>query len=1129
MKPTRILIVEDETIVALDIQDRVSDLGYKVAGVADRGDEALALVASTQPDLVLMDIRLKGRMDGIEAAEEIRQRWRIPVVFLTAFSEDSTLQRAKVTEPFGYLIKPFEDREIQAAIEMALYKHQAEQRLRESERRYATTLRSIGDGVIATDSQGRVTFMNPVAERLTGWSQSEANGRPLSEVFKIANEQTRVVAEDPVAKVMREMKAVGFANHTILIRRDGLEIPIDDCAAPIMDDLDQLIGTVLVFQDVTERRLKDAELRRIEWMLTPRPHPMAGRGAFLQLDRCEPASLDASRLILDSVGETLLRDIVSDYMDMLETAAVVYERNGDCSFGVSASGWCRFMGDPARKAGRIHCNERAHSGARGSCCDGCCEDVSRIGLDRASAVDVVCQGGMRFYAVPIHAGDEIVGCISVGYGDPPRDPGTLLELARKCSVSFDELHSQMAAYQTRPAFIIELAKRRLESSARLIGEIVHRRILEQRQQESERLAKESNKILQLVLDTIPVRLFWKDLNSIYLGCNRLFAWDAGRKSPQELIGEIDANLSWSEQAELYRRDDQEVMSSGNPRLNYEEPQTSPEGRRIWLRTSKVPLRDANDEIKGVLGTYEDITDRKHAEEALRESEERYRSLFNSINDAVFVHGIGADGSPGRIVEVNDIACERLGYTREELLQMRPTDVDAPEALAVLPAVLDRLRVKGHAVWEGVHVAKDGRRIPVEISDRLFELHSGTFGVATVRDITDRKQTEEENRCLRNYLVNVIDSMPSVLVGVDTNGCITQWNAVAQAKTRIGSEEAEGQPLEQVSPTLARHLGMAREAMRDGRVKVESRVADVVKGELRYEDVTVYPLTTNGIGGAVIRVDDVTERVRIEEMMIQSEKMLSVGGLAAGMAHEINNPLGVILQSAQNVLRRFSKDLPINARVAEDCGTALEHILKYVERREILTFLEDIRGSGERAAEIVSNMLNFSRMPADKGAPTDVPELLDKTVTLAGSDYDLKRRYDFRRIEIVREYEPGLPQVICQAGKIQQVFLNILRNGAEAMKDASDRGRPPRFILRVKREGTVVRVDIADNGTGMEEAVRKRVFEPFFTTKPPGIGTGLGLSVSYFIVTEEHGGSLSVESQPDVGTRFCLRLPVAGKA
>jgi signal transduction histidine kinase len=317
-------------------------------------------------------------------------------------------------------------------------------------------------------------------------------------------------------------------------------------------------------------------------------------------------------------------------------------------------------------------------------------------------------------------------------------------------------------------------------------------------------------------------------------------------------------------------------------------------------------------------------------------------------------------------------------------------------------------------------------------------------------------------------------------------------------------------------------------MRARAVETDTKVPRVVDGETRYEDVTIYPLTTNGVEGAVIRVDDVTDRVRVEEMMIQSEKMLSVGGLAAGMAHEINNPLGAVLQASQNIVRPVSPDLPANARVAEACGTTLDAVRQYLEQREIALFLEDIRNSGLRAAQIVEDMLAFSRKPDAGGSSTNLAELLDRTLHLAGSDYDLKKRYDFRQIEIVRDYAPEVPLVVCQASKIQQVFLNILRNGAEAMDELRDSGCPPRFVLRVQPEGSTVRVEIEDNGPGIQEPIRRRVFEPFFTTKPPGVGTGLGMSVSYFIVTEDHGGTLSVESSPGAGTRFIIRLPITGK-
>jgi PAS domain S-box-containing protein len=268
MRSARILIVEDDRIVARDIELQLTRIGHSVVGMTGRGEDALRLALSTQPELVLMDIRLEGTIDGVDAAEQIRQRCHVPVVFLTAYADDETVRRASLTEPFGYLLKPFEDTELRTVIEMALYKHGAERKLRESERRFVTTLSSIGDAVIATDSQARVTFMNPVAEALTGWPQSEAIGRPLPEVFHIAHEETRKTVEDPADTVMRLGTVAGLANHTILLARNGREIPIDDCSAPIIDDRGATVGAVLVFRDITQRRRSEEALRASQATLT---------------------------------------------------------------------------------------------------------------------------------------------------------------------------------------------------------------------------------------------------------------------------------------------------------------------------------------------------------------------------------------------------------------------------------------------------------------------------------------------------------------------------------------------------------------------------------------------------------------------------------------------------------------------------------------------------------------------------------------------------------------------------------------------------------------------------------------------------------------------------------------------
>ncbi len=261
MTNPQILVVEDEAIVAENIRTSLNSLRYAVAAVVSSGEEAIAKAGETGPDLVLMDIRLKGPVDGIDAAKEIRERFDIPVVYLTAYTGEATLQRAKVTEPYGYIVKPFQERELHTVIEIALYKHKMERKLRESERWLATTLRSIGDGVIATDEKGLVVFMNPVVEALTGWRQEDALGRHLTEVFNIIDEETRAVTKSPVMRAIRE-GVVGLTSDTLLVAKDGGEIPIGDIAAPIRDGKGRIAGVVLTFQDITERKRAEEALRR---------------------------------------------------------------------------------------------------------------------------------------------------------------------------------------------------------------------------------------------------------------------------------------------------------------------------------------------------------------------------------------------------------------------------------------------------------------------------------------------------------------------------------------------------------------------------------------------------------------------------------------------------------------------------------------------------------------------------------------------------------------------------------------------------------------------------------------------------------------------------------------------------
>ncbi|MDM8526288.1 ATP-binding protein [Desulfococcaceae bacterium HSG8] len=377
---------------------------------------------------------------------------------------------------------------------------------------------------------------------------------------------------------------------------------------------------------------------------------------------------------------------------------------------------------------------------------------------------------------------------------------------------------------------------------------------------------------------------------------------------------------------------------------------------------------------------------------------------------------------------------------------------------------------------------------------------------------------------QRYIKNIIDAMPSIVIGMDNKGRITHWNAAAEKAVGIESEEVRNRFVTDVYPEMEDHMEQLRKSLTDLKPYKAEKQIRRKQDETCFEDIMIYPLVADGVEGAVIRIDDVTSRVRIEEMMIQTEKMMSVGGLAAGMAHEINNPLGAILQGVQNTLRRLSPEISANISTARECGTDLETVCNYLEKRRILKYLNGIREAGNRAARIVTNMLNFSRQSETNMSPSDINNLLDNTIELAANDYDLKKKYDFRYVEIIREYDPELPYIPCISTEIEQVILNLVKNSAQAMAEIKEKTEPPRITLRTKKEGKYAQIEVQDNGPGMNEKIRTRVFEPFYTTKRVGVGTGLGLSVSYFIITSNHKGTISVESEPGRGAKFIIRLP-----
>ncbi len=282
------------------------------------------------------------------------------------------------------------------------------------------------------------------------------------------------------------------------------------------------------------------------------------------------------------------------------------------------------------------------------------------------------------------------------------------------------------------------------------------------------------------------------------------------------------------------------------------------------------------------------------------------------------------------------------------------------------------------------------------------------------------------------------------------------------------------------------------------------------------------------GGKPVRmvgtIKNFTDRMKIQELMIQSEKMTTVASLSAGMAHEINNPLGIISQSAQNIERRLSPQLPKNMEAAESIGISLEQINEYLDERKISTMLSAIKTASSRAARIIVNMLNFSRKAVENKEFCNLSEMIDRVIEMAESDFNPEYEYDFKKIKVIREIDENLPEIICYPGEMDQVLFNLLRNSAQAMYSAEEMPPEPTITIRLSYNNAYVIMELEDNGPGMEDHTRKQIFEPFFTTKSHNGGSGLGLSIVYFIVTRNHGGSIDVKSAPGKGTKFTVSLP-----
>jgi|GEM_PF-5196674 PAS domain S-box-containing protein len=530
----------------------------------------------------------------------------------------------------------------------------------------------------------------------------------------------------------------------------------------------------------------------------------------------------------------------------------------------------------------------------------------------------------------------------------------------------------------------------------------------------------------------------------------------------------------------------------------------------------------NDMKLKINSAYEKLRRELNQKINLQKDKLRYESEFKTITEHMFDVVVLTD-IKGMMKYVTPSFTNTFGYELNEIEHENLFNKVHIDDLKKVIEAFELLLRKSHIEAVEFRVlCKNGKYAWIEVNGNVVKNERNDIEslVISIRNINDRKKSEETIGQTMRYIEYIINAIPVVIISVDKDLNVTHYNKSAEKYFQDGEEANRYSFILEKFKKLHFIKELILQSQNSIELVRQNITSTEPDGRLKNLNVSIYPLSDEINPGRVIMVEDVTERKKIEEMMIQTEKMMSVGGLAAGMAHEINNPLGTIVQGCQNIVRRTSPELQKNIDSANQLGISIDKLEAYFTDRQIYEIIDSIKNAAEKAAGIIRNMLQFSRRSESKNTICNPVKLIDDVLQLATNDYDLKKKYDLRNIKIEKNYDVNLSEISVTVTEIEQVIFNIIKNAVQALKNVSE----PKITIRLKNEPGNLIIEIEDNGPGIDENTKRHVFEPFFTTKEVGEGTGLGLSVSYMIITSNHRGSLSLESSHGNGANFIIKLP-----
>jgi PAS domain S-box-containing protein len=1162
MNAAKILVVEDEQIVALDIKQMLQRSGYAVLGPAVTGEAAIRQTIKEQPDLVLMDIRLRGDMDGIIAAQEIRRRLDIPVIYLTAFFDEETLQRAKLTEPYGYLLKPFNENELNSTLQMSLHRHRLEQQLKEHEQWLAATLNSIGDGVITTDAEGRIKSMNLAAQEMTGWAEAKAKGQAWAEVVQLVSQEST----DAVSGFQLLQTRVTLTDHWLL-STTGIQIPVDVTIRSIQDQQSRSRGTVVTLRDISARRQSQqaqAEKQELYRALFEKNHAV-----MLLIDPDTAQIIDANPAACSFYGyrkaELTAKKITE--LNTLPEAQIRAEMDRAraekrTQFQIEhrlANGVLRQVevhASPIKVDDRlllcaiIHdVTERQHMEMelRQK------EASYRALFEHAPAMYVITrdQNGISiitdcnqlFSSTLGYERNEVIGRpLSDFY--TPDSQFELLNRGGYQRAMTGSLGAEEHQLVRRDGQVIDTILR-AETEFDVAGAVFGTRamyvdITDRKLAEAALWASENR--YQTVVEDTPALIcrFLPDGQLTFVNEHYCQYFDKQRAElegynffefiPLEQRAEVQAHYA--------------ALSPEQPVATYEHQVLTPDGTVRWQRWTDRALFDEVGRPVEYQSVGEDITDRKLAEDEIQRRN-RELTLFNQVIAASvattepekflesacrelaqafnlsYAVALAVDANQHTIKIVTGYAAQSVppfprrifSFGPDSLIQTLLTtrqplgvaDVKNEPRLATWQVFLEPLKVASVLLLPlTVEAEVTGLLALAATEPRHFsdnQINLGRSVADQVAGALSRIQLQQQYR----QLSTAIEQTAENVVITDEIGTILYVNPAFEQTSGYSRAEVLGQ-----NPRLLKSgrqpIAFYRQlwqTINTGQVWQGRLINKKKDGSLYTEEATISPIRNEQ--GAIVNYvavkRDVTRELKLEEQYHQAQKMEAIGLLAGGIAHDFNN----ILTGINGFAELLYQELPPHSSQQEDVAKILK--------------------GGQRAAELVRQLLAFSRKQI----------IEPKVVNLNSLVGDLERtllRLIGEHIQLTTRLAPQLGSIKADPAQLEQIMLNLAINARDAMPNGGQLKFETANVTLMDEDvsgqlelqpGEFVRLTVSDTGIGMSAEVKAHLFEPFFTTKELGRGTGLGLATVYGIV-KQNRGSIWVDSEPGQGATFQIYLP-----